>query len=233
MLKRLETPEDRARLKKEIQTGSPGWWNIIEASGGWDHVALASTGNADDRRFVGKRIAEIANELNKDPADTAFDLVARSKDRASAIYFMMGEADIETAVKFPWVSLGSDSAAQNPRPGDPQTLGHPRTYGNFPRLISEYVREKHVISLEDAVRKLSSWPATRMRLANRGSIKEGMWADAVIFDYDRIRDRSTYEQPTLSPEGIDYVLVNGQVVIDQGRHTGAKPGRILYGPGRQ
>lgn len=233
LLKRLEDPQVRTRLKKEIQTGSPGWWNVIESSGGWNHVILASSANEEDRRFVGKSIADIATETGKDPADTAFDLVARSKTRAGAIYFMMGEPDIETAIKFPWVSLGSDSAAMNPRPDAPPSLGHPRAYGNFPRLIANYVREKHVITLEDAVRKLSSWPATRMRLANRGSIKEGLWADVVIFDLARIQDRATYQQPALPPEGIDYVLVNGQVVIDQGKHTGAKPGQVLYGPGRR
>ncbi len=233
MLKRLEDPQVRVRLKKETQTGSPGWWNLVEASGGWDHIIFASSPNEDDRRFIGKSIAAIAKETGKDPADTAYDLVLRGKDRCGAIYFMMSEGDIETAIKFPWVSLGSDSAAMNPRPGEPQALGHPRAYGNFPRLIAVYVRDKHVITLEDAIRKLSSWPATRMRLPSRGSIKEGMWADAVIFDLDRIQDRSTYEQPTLPPEGIDYVLVNGQVVIDQGKHTGAKPGQVLYGPGRQ
>src|SRR6266852_2561301 len=152
-LKRLEDPQVRVRLKKEIQTGSPGWWNIIEASGGWSHVILASSANEDDRRFVAKSIADIAKEIGKDPADTAFDLVARSKTRAGAIYFMMGEADIDTAVKFPWVSLGSDAAAMIPRPGESQALGHPRAYGNFPRLIANYVREKRVITLEDAIRK--------------------------------------------------------------------------------
>ena len=231
MMKRLEDPEIRARLKKEIQTGSPGWWNVVEASGGWDHIVLASTGAQEDRHYVGKHIDEIAKEMGKDPPDAAYDLVYRSKIRAGAIYFMMGDADIETAVKFPWVSLGSDSAAMNPQPGR-ESLDHPRTYGNFPRLIARYVRDKHVITLEDAIRKMSSWPATRMHLADRGLIREGMWADAVIFDLARINDKSTYEQPTLGPEGIDYVLVNGQVVVEQGKHTGAKPGKVIYGPGK-
>jgi N-acyl-D-aspartate/D-glutamate deacylase len=118
-----------------------------------------------------------------------------------------------------------------PRPGAPPSLAHPRAYGNFPRLIAHYVRDNHVLTLEEAIRKMSSWPATRMRLSNRGSIREGMYADAVIFDYARIRDRSTYQEPTLEPEGIDYVLVNGQLVMDHGHHTGAKPGMVLYGPG--
>jgi N-acyl-D-aspartate/D-glutamate deacylase len=231
LVKRLADPEIRARLKNEIHTGSPGWWNVVEASGGWEHIVLASSSNEEDARLVGKSIAAIAAEKGKDAPDTAFDLVARSKTRVSAIYFMMSDADIETAVKFPWVSLGSDAEAVDPKPGGPAELQHPRTFGNFPRLIARYVREQHVITLEDAIRKMTSWPATRLRLPNRGSIKEGMWADAVIFDFARIQDRATFQEPTLAPEGIDYVLVNGQVVIDQGKHTGAKPGRILYGPG--
>ena len=112
-------------------------------------------------------------------------------------------------------------------------LAHPRAYGNHARLISRYVREKKVISLEEAIRKMTSWPATRYRLASRGTIKEGNWADVVIFDYDKIQDRATYEKPLVSPVGIDHVLVNGQIVIDNGKHTGARPGKVLYGPGRQ
>jgi N-acyl-D-aspartate/D-glutamate deacylase len=118
--------------------------------------------------------------------------------------------------------------------GGPDVLGlpHPRSYGTFPRVIAEYVRRRGVLTLPEAIRKMTSWPATRMRLAGRGVIREGAWADVVIFDLDRIDDRATYEQPTLFPEGIDYVLVNGRVVIEQGRHTGEKPGMVLYGPGR-
>ncbi len=233
LLKRLADPTDRERLKKEIHTGSPGWWNIIEAAGGWDHVVLASTSNTEDQRFIGKNIGQIAKDWGKDPADAAFDLVYRSKDQASAMYFMMDEGDIETAVKFPWTSLGSDSSAITPARGNGTQLAHPRMYGNFPRLLAHYVRDRQVITLPDAIRKMTSWPADRLHLQNRGSIREGMWGDIVVFDLARIQDRATYEQPTLAPEGIDYVLVNGQVVVDQGKHTGAKPGHVLYGPGRQ
>jgi len=141
--------------------------------------------------------------------------------------------DIETAVKFPWVSLGSDASASLTLE-DPNKVGagHPRSYGNFPRLIAEYVRKRNVLTLPEAIRKMTSWPAARLRLASRGLIKEGCWADVVIFDYDKIQDQSTYEYPFRTPTGIDYVLVNGQVVIDHGKHTGAKPGKIIYGPGK-
>ena len=233
LLERLGDPKARARLKQEIKTGSPGWWNIIEAAGGWDGVVLVNARNPDNARFEGKSLTEIAKETGKDPADAAFDLVAQGDGRVMAIYHMMSEQDIETALRFPWTSIGSDSgAAAKDGEKDATGLPHPRSYGNFPRLISQYVRERKVLTLEDAIRKMTSWPATRFRLDHRGSIKEGMWADAVVFDYDHIRDRSTYAEPMLAPEGIDYVLVNGQVVIDHGKHTGAKPGKVLYGPGR-
>lgn len=233
LLKRLADPEIRARLKKEIVTGSPGWWNIVEASGGWQNIVLVNAQNPDNAKYEGHTLADIAKEQGKDPADTAFDLVAEAKTgRVLAIYHMMSEQDIETALKFPWTSIGSDAgSALTPGGDDALGLPHPRSYGNFPRVIARYVRETHTLTLEDAIRKMTSWPATRMRIADRGLIRDGMWADAVIFDYDTIQDRSTYEHPDLTPAGIDYVLVNGQVVVDHGKHTGARPGKILYGPG--
>jgi N-acyl-D-aspartate/D-glutamate deacylase len=150
-----------------------------------------------------------------------------------AIYHMMSEPDIETALQFPWVSIGSDAGAAL-RAGDADVLGlpHPRSYGTFPRVIKRYVKERGVLSLPEAIRMMTSWPATRMRLDDRGVIRSGLWADVVIFDLDRIDDRATYDEPVLYPEGIDYVLVNGQIVIEDGRHTGARPGHVLYGPGR-
>jgi N-acyl-D-aspartate/D-glutamate deacylase len=232
LLERLKDPQIRVRLKNEIKTGSPGWWNIVEAAGGWDNIVLASAANKENARFEGKNLNQIAKEWNKEPADAAYDLVAQGTDgRVSAIYHMMSEQDIETALKFPWTSLGSDaSAALDPNAAGP---GHPRANGNFPRLIAKYVRERKVLTLPEAIRKMTSWAATRMRIPNRGTIKEGNWADVTIFDYDKIQDRATYEQPRLAPVGIEYVLVNGQVVMEQGKHTGAKPGRIIYGAGRQ
>jgi N-acyl-D-amino-acid deacylase len=234
MLERLKDPATRARLKNEIKAGSPGWWNIVEAAGGWKQIVLASSGNPDHKKFENKNIEQIAKEWNKDPADAAFDLIAESNNRAGALYFMMSDSDVETAIKYPWVSFGSDAAA-SPQMMDPNTVGngHPRGYGNFPRVISEYVRKKKVLTLPEAIRKMTSWPATRLRLASRGTIKEGNWADVVIFDYDKIQDNSTYEYPFRTPSGIDFVLVNGQVVIENGKHTGAKPGMVIYGPGKR
>lgn len=233
LLTRLKDPATRARLKREMVTGSPGWWNIIEAAGGWDGIVLANAQNEDHKHFEGKNLAQIAREWKKTPADAAFDLVAAGRGRVTAIYHMMSEQDIITALKFPWTSIGSDAGASvNPSALDTLGLGHPRGYGNFPRLIARYVREKRVLTLEQAIRKMTSWPATRMRLNSRGVIKEGCWADVVIFDYNTIQDLATYEKPFVYPVGIDYVLVNGQVVIERGRHTGARPGQVIYGPGR-
>ena len=232
LLERLADPNTRERLKIEIRTGSPGWWNIIEAAGGWDGIVLANARNPDNAHFNGKSLTGIAKEWGKDPPDAAFDLVAQGQGRVMALYYMMSEPDIETALRFPWTSIGSDAGASTQiGESDATGLPHPRSYGNFPRLIAQYVRERKVLTLEEAVRKMTSWPATRFRLDHRGSIKEGLWADTVVFDYDRIRDAATYAEPTAPPEGIEYVLVNGEIVVDHGKHTGKRPGRVLYGPG--
>src|SRR5215204_5680458 len=234
MLERLKDPAIRARLKNEVKTGSPGWWNIVEAAGGWKQVVLANSGNPEHKRFENKNIEQIAKEWNKEPADAAFDLIVESGGRVGALYFMMSDSDVETAIKYPWISFGSDAAA-SAQLMDPNTVGngHPRGYGNFPRVIAEYVRKKKVITLPEAIRKMTSWPATRLRLGSRGIIKEGNLADVVVFDYERIQDNATYEFPFRLPTGIDQVLVNGQVVVESGKHTSVRPGQILYGPGLQ
>ena len=170
--------------------------------------------------------------MKKEPADAAWDLVLEGNGRVLAIFHMMSEEDIKTALRFPWTSIGSDAgAALKPGVVDGLGLAHPRSYGNHPRLIAKYVRDEKVLSLPEAIRKMTSWAATRMRLKHRGLIEEGFWADVVIFDYEKLDDRATFENPLLSPVGINYVLVNGRVVLVEGRHTGAKPGRVIYGPG--
>jgi N-acyl-D-aspartate/D-glutamate deacylase len=231
---RLRDPQVRERLKREIQSGSPGWWNIVESAGGWNGVVLANARNPANARYHGMRIPDIAKAMGKSEADAAWDLVLEGSGRVMAIYHMMSEQDVETALRFPWTSIGSDAgAALNAAQGDDLGLPHPRAYGNHVRVISRYVKDRQVLQLEEAVRKMTSWPATRMRLANRGSIKEGQWADVTIFDLNALDDRATYEQPTLFPTGIEYVLVNGAVTIERGRHTGARAGMVLYGPGKR
>lgn len=229
---RLRRPEVRERLKGELETGSPGWWNIVEASGGWENVVLVNARNGENARFEGRTLEEIGRLRGVDPADAAWDLVVEGSGRVMAIYHMMSEPDIEAALRFPWTSIGSDAAAALQDGGtDVLGLPHPRSYGTFPRVIRRYVVERGVLTLEEAIRKMTSWPAARMGLTDRGLLREGFHADLVVFDLDDLRDRATYEEPTLPPEGIDWVLVNGEVVVEGGRHTGARPGRVLRGPG--
>lgn len=231
---RLTNPEVRARLRREQQTGSPGWWNIIEAAGGWDGVILVNARNPENAKYEQKSLTEIAKLMRKEPADAAMDLVLQGRGRVMAIYHMMGEQDIETALRFPWTSIGSDAGAILTLGQPDQTgLPHPRSFGNATRVIAKYVKERKVLTLEDAVRKMTSWPATRMRLPNRGMIKEGQWADVTIFDLDALQDKATYDDPMAFPTGIEYVLVNGVVTIEHDKHTGAKAGKVLYGPGKQ
>jgi N-acyl-D-amino-acid deacylase len=211
----------------------PGWSNLVEASGGWDHVVLANAFNPKYDVYRYKSLAYIGKELGKDPADVAWDILLRAQpNRAMALFFMMSEQDIEAALRWPWMSIGSDAGA-NEEEGQIDAIGlpHPRAYCNFPRVIAEYVKKRGVLTLEDAIRKMTSWPAARMHLPDRGAIREGLKADLTIFNYERLQDTATYENPVQYPTGIDYVLVNGEVVVDQGRHTGAKPGEVLYGPG--
>jgi N-acyl-D-aspartate/D-glutamate deacylase len=233
LLARLGRPDVRARLKRELQTGSPGWWNIIEAAGGWDGVVLANARNPAYAKYQGRPLPEIAREMGKEPPDAAWDLVMQGGGRVTAIYHMMSEADIETALKFPWTSIGSDAgAALSMQAGDDIGLPHPRAYGNHVRVISRYVKERGTLTLEQAVRKMTSWPATRFRLANRGSIVVGNWADVTVFNLETLNDQATYASPLKSPTGIEYVIVNGALTIERGQHTNAKAGHVLYGPGR-
>ena len=229
---RLRNPQIRARLKRELQTGSPGWWNIIEAAGGWDGIVLAAAQNPANTKWEGKTLTQIAREMGKEPPDAAWDLVLDGKARVTAIYHMMSEQDIETALRFPWTSIGSDAgSALNPGVDDGIGLPHPRAYGNAVRVVSRYVRDRKVLTLEDAIRKQTSWPATRLKLAGRGSIKEGNWADLTIFNLETLDDRATYDKPLQFPTGIEYVIVNGAITIEHGTHTGVRAGRVLYGPG--
>ena len=154
--------------------------------------------------------------------------------RAMALYFMMSEDDVKTLMQQPWVSIGSDAGAAE-QLGEVDGLGlpHPRSYGTFPRIIAKYVREDGVLSLPEAIRKMTSLPASDMKLVDRGTIAEGNWADVVVFDYDTIQDNSTWDNAMELPTGIDYVLVNGMVVIEEGKHNGNKPGKVIYGPGYQ
>ena len=229
---KLRDPAVRERLKREVAAGSEaGWSNLVQASGGWDHVVLSNPFNPKYDAYRMKSMAAIAAQVGRDPADVAWDIVLDAlPERAMALFFMMDERDIALALQQPWTSIGTDAASAE-KLGEIDAIGlpHPRSYGTFPRVIAEYVRKDHVLSLEQAIRKMTSWPAARMGLADRGVIREGMRADLTVFDYDRLQDNANWEHPTATPTGIDYVVVNGTLTLDRKGYTGAKAGQILRG----
>ncbi|WP_321393920.1 N-acyl-D-amino-acid deacylase family protein [Emcibacter sp.] len=234
-MERLRDSALRPRLKEEFRSKDPGdWSNMVQEAGGWGNVVLANSYNHKYEKYHFMTIKDIARDLGKDPEDVAWDIMLEAlPNRALALYFMMNEEDIQYALSnFPWLSIGSDAAATAEAGGvDDLGLPHPRSYGTFPRIISEYVKKKNVISLPDAIRKMTSWPASRMGIHDRGVIREGLWADVVIFDLKTIEDTANWKNPTLYPEGIEYVFVNGVTVVDKGEHTGTRPGKALKGKG--
>jgi N-acyl-D-amino-acid deacylase len=234
-IERLKDPALRPRLKAEFQAEATGEWsNIVQEAGGWGNVVLVNSHSREFEKYHHMTIKDIATDLGKDPEDTAWDIILEAHpNRAAALYFMISEGDIEYALSnFPWLSIGSDAAA-SAKPGGVDDLGlpHPRSYGTFPRVIAEYVKKRNVISLPEAIRKMTSWPASRMGIHDRGVMREGLWADVVVFDMETIEDRADWQNPTRFPEGIEYVVVNGVTVVEKGEHTGARPGKILKGKG--
>jgi dihydroorotase/N-acyl-D-amino-acid deacylase len=232
VVERLKSPKVRTEIRQAIANGLPGWQaDEVKSVGGWHGVLVASLQKPEDKRYEGKRMDEVAEEMRKDPLDALCDLLISEGGSAEAIYFSMSESDVELAMKQPWVGVGSDGIAVSPAMtfmGKP----HPRFYGTFPRVLGVYVREKKVLTLPDAVRKMTSFPAQVTGLMDRGLLRPGMAADITIFDPKTVSDKATFQAPLQYPVEIPYVVVNGVVVIDQGQHTGAKPGRVLYGRGK-
>lgn len=233
-IKWLNDDDMRDRMKKELAAGPTAeWTNLVYSSGGWKNVVLANSYLADYGKFHGKNMAEIGETLGRDPADIAWDIMlAAQPNRPLALYFMMNEDDVQLALQSPFVSIGSDAASAL-KEGDLDALGlpHPRSYGTFPKVIAKYVRDEGVLTLPNAIRKMTSWPASRMGLTDRGIIREGLAADIVIFDMKTIQDTATWDNPTAKPTGINHVIVNGVLVLDEGQHTGATPGQVMRGPG--
>jgi N-acyl-D-amino-acid deacylase len=182
--------------------------------------------------LTGKTLAEAARLRGEDPVDTIMNLMVEDRSRVGTVYFMMSEDNIRKQMALPWVSFGSDAGSMAPEPPFTRSSAHPRAYGNFARVLGKYVREDKVITLADAVRKLSGLPAANLELEGRGLLKGGMFADVVVFDPATIADRATFENPHQYAVGVKHVFVNGVQVLKDGEHTGATPGRALWGPGR-
>jgi dihydroorotase/N-acyl-D-amino-acid deacylase len=231
MIERLKDPAMRARIRKEMETPSDDWDNEWQEIAGPESIIVSVVQNPQLLPLQGKTIAEIAKLWNKDPFDTIFDLLIQDNAYTYVAVFGMSEPDVALALQQPWVSVDNDSQGTAPDGLLGQEHPHPRAYGTFPRILRKYVREEKKLKLEDAIRKFSALPAERMRLADRGVLKAGMWADVVIFDPATITDRATFENPNQLSVGMEYVLVNGVPVIDGGKPTNALPGKVLRGPG--
>src|SRR5271170_7309409 len=231
LIERLKDPAARARIRKDMLTPSTTWDNEWNEIPGAEAILLSVVKNPKLLSLQGKTIAEIAKLWNKDAFDTIFDILIEDNAATEVAVFGMWEPDVRLALQQPWVSVCNDSQGTAPDGLLGQEHPHPRAYGTFPRILRKYVREENSLTLEDAIRKFSALPAQQMRLSDRGVLKQGMWADVVIFDPATIRDLATFEQPNQLSQGIEYVLVNGVPVIAEGRMTGALPGKVLRGPG--
>jgi dihydroorotase/N-acyl-D-amino-acid deacylase len=231
MLARLRDPATRARIRADILRDSNEWENIYLGSGGASGVLVGSVVNRELEGWQGKRVSEIAKEQNKDELETLFDIIVADRGQTGAIYFMMNEDDLRAALREPFVSVCTDSgarAADGPLSG---SKSHPRGWGSYPRILSRYVRDERLLTLEQAVHKMTGQPAARVGLKDRGVLRAGAYADITVFDPARVRDLATFEQPNQYPEGIEYVVVNGQLEVDAGRRTTVNAGRPLRGPG--
>ncbi|MEZ5417370.1 MAG: D-aminoacylase [Vicinamibacterales bacterium] len=231
MVARLKGVETRAKIRAEILTPSATWENQYLGSGGAAGILVSSVTRASLKKYQGRTLDDIAKAEGRDPLDVLFDLIIEDDTTGSGIMFFIDEADMRAALAHPLVMLGTDSAGMAPDSGQPTAGVHPRAWGSAARILGKYVREEHVLTLEDAVRKMTSLPAQRMRLWDRGVVRPGAHADLAVFDPARIADRATFQDPRQYAEGVRYVTVNGQLVVDGGRITAARPGRGLRGPG--
>ena len=234
MIARLKDPSLRARLVDEITNGIKGtnWYNHYTATGSWEGMLLVSLSNPDYKRFEGKRMSEVIAAIGKPGIDALFDLLIHNNGSVPTVYFHHSEEDMRYALKQPWVSIGSDGTAVTET--GPLAAGnpHPRYFGTFPRVLGRYVRDERVLTMEEAIRKMTSANAAKVHQYDRGLLRPGMAADVTVYNAATIIDNATYERPHRYATGVEYVIVNGKVVLDRGRHTGARPGVILYGPGK-
>lgn len=231
--KRLKDPATRKKIAQAISTPSNDWENLYLAAGSPDRVLLVEFKSDALKPLTGKTLAEAARLRGERVEDTIMNLVLEDRSRVGTVYFMMSEDNIRKQIRLPWVSFGSDAASMAPEAPFTKSSAHPRAYGNFARLLGRYVRDEKVIPLQEAVRRLSGLPATNLELDRRGFIREGMFADVVIFDPAQISDRATFEKPHQYAVGMKHVFVNGVQVLKDGEHTGAKPGRAVWGVGKR
>lgn len=231
LLERLKDPAVRSRIKHELASEHPQWENLYLGSGGASGILLSGIENPSFQQYNGKTLAQLADAQGKDPLDALMDLVLADKAQTGAIYFIASEDDLRFGLKQPWTSIGLDGSELSLDGPLYDPHEHPRAFGSMPRFLGHYVREEHLLPLEQAVRKITSLPAQRERLQDRGLLKEGFFADITVFDPTTIMDKATYESPTQLSTGIKYVFVNGQLEYEEGKLTGAMAGRALRGSG--
>jgi N-acyl-D-aspartate/D-glutamate deacylase len=234
MLERLRDPAARRRMHDEVLHGLPNWYNhYLATGGGWSGMLLVSLQHERNKPFQGKRMSDLIAARGGDPVDVLFDVLVEEGGSVPTVFFHHSEPDMQMVLKQPWTSIGSDGSAVNPDGPTGRSHPHPRYYGTFPRVLGRYARDLKVITLADAVRKMTSLNADKIGLKDRGRLKEGAWADVTIFNPATVIDKATFENPHQFPVGIEYVIVNGVMTVERGRHTGALAGRVLYGPGRK
>jgi N-acyl-D-aspartate/D-glutamate deacylase len=231
LLERLHNPAARTRIKHEMATEHSNWENLYLGSGGASGVLVSGIVNPDLKKLDGKTLAQIAMAQKKAPLDVLFDLIVADNAETGALYFIANENDLRYGLKQPWTSIGLDASELSLDGPLYEPHSHPRAFGSMPRFLGRYVRDEKLLPLEQAIRKITSLPAQRERLRDRGLLKEGYYADITIFDAATIRDRATYEDPTQLSEGVKFVFVNGTLEYEDGRLTGATAGKVLRGPG--
>ena len=231
LLERIKDPANRVRIKKEMATEHPDWENLYLGSGGASGVLVSGIENPDLKKYDGQTLAQIAASQNKAPLDALFNLVLADKALTGALYFIANENDLRYGLKQPWTSIGLDASELSMDGPLFEPHSHPRAFGSMPRFLGHYVRDGHLLPLEQAIRKITSLPAQRERLRDRGLLREGYFADVTVFDPATVRDKATYETPSVLSEGVKYVFVNGQLEFEDGRLTGIKAGTVLRGPG--
>ena len=227
---RLQNSDIRTQVLEEMTTPTDEWENLL-LSAGPERTLLVGFRNPDLRHYIGRTLAEVAKERGQSYADAAIDLVVADGSRVQVVYFLMSEENVAKGVALPWVSFGSDAASMAAEGSFLQQSTHPRAYGNFARVLAKYVRDDQVITLADAIRKLTKLPAINLNLRDRGELRENYFADIVIFDPYEIQDHSSFEEPHQYATGMQHVIVNGELVLRNGEHTGALPGRVVRGPG--